>query len=108
VPEAAATSGTCTSQPKATLGVTSGALNGTCTVVQAGAGCGTGANVAWNVLGGGGTLGTATINPIWSSGSLASCTVTPGTSSGYTAATYTTSGTGGDGGAGWYAEFQGW
>jgi hypothetical protein len=25
-----------------------------------------------------------------------------------TAATYTTAGTGGDGGAGWVAEFQGW
>lgn len=108
VPEAVATSGTCTSQPKATLGVTSGALSGTCTVVQAGAGCGTGAGITWNILGGSGTAGTAAINPTWSSGTLASCTVTPGTSSGYTAATYTTSGTGGDGGAGWYAEFQNW
>jgi hypothetical protein len=108
VPEAVATSGTCTSQPKATLGVTSGALSGTCTVVQAGVGCGTGTGITWNILGGGGTAGTAAINPTWSSGALASCTVTPGTSSGYTAATYTTSGAGGDGGAGWYAEFQGW
>jgi hypothetical protein len=108
VPEAVATSGTCTSQPKATLGVTSGALSGTCTVVQAGAGCGTGAGITWNILGGGGTAGTAVVNPTWSSGALASCTVTPGTSSGYTAATYTTSGTGGDGGVGWYTEFQGW
>ncbi|MGA9668612.1 MAG: hypothetical protein WBQ94_05345, partial [Terracidiphilus sp.] len=31
VPEAVATSGSCTTQPKATLGVASGALNGTCT-----------------------------------------------------------------------------
>ena len=107
VPETAATGGACTSQPKATLGVTSGALSGTCTVVQAGAGCGTGTGVAWNILGGG-TAGTAVINPTWSSGALASCTVTPGTSSGYTAATYTTAGTGGDGGNGWYAEFAGW
>jgi hypothetical protein len=108
VPEAVATGGTCTTQPKATLGVTSGALSGTCTVVQAGAGCGTGAGITWNVLGGGGTQGTAIINPTWSSGALASCTVTPGTSSGYTAATYTTAGTGGDGGNGWIAEFAGW
>jgi len=103
VPEAAATSGTCTSQPKATLGVTSGALS-SCTVVQAGAGCGTGTNVTFNILGGGGSGGTVT--PTWSGGALASCTASGG--SGYTAATYTTSGTGGDGGAGWSAEFQGW
>lgn len=108
VPEAVAMSGTCTSPPKATLGVSSGALSGACTVVQAGAGCGTGAGIIWYVLGGGGTQGTAAINPTWSSGALASCTVTPGTSSGYTAAAYTTSGTGGDGGVGWVAEFQGW
>ena len=107
-PNAVATKGTCTSPPKATLGVTSGALSGTCTVVQAGAGCGTGTGVVWNLLGGGGTAGTATVNPTWSGGALASCTVTPGTSSGYTAATYTTAGTGGDGGAGWIAEFAGW
>jgi hypothetical protein len=108
VPEAVATGGSCTTQPKATLGVSSGALSGTCTVVQAGAGCGTGAGITWNILGGSGTAGTAAITPVWSSGALASCTATPGTSSGYTAATYTTSGTGGDGGNGWYAEFQGW
>jgi hypothetical protein len=108
VPEAVATGGSCTKQPKATLGVTSGALNGACTVVQAGAGCGTGTGVAWSILGGGGTAGTAVVNPAWSGGTLASCTVTPGTSSGYTAATYTTAGTGGDGGNGWAAEYQGW
>jgi hypothetical protein len=108
VPEAVATSGSCTKQPKATLGVTSGALNGACTVVQAGAGCGTGTGVTWNILGGGGTVGTAVVNPTWSGGALASCTVTPGTSTGYTAATYTTAGTGGDGGNGWAAEYQGW
>jgi hypothetical protein len=108
VPEAVATGGTCTTQPKAILGVTSGALNGTCTVVQAGSGCGPGAGIIWNVLGGGGTLGTGTVNPTWNGGALASCTTTPGTSSGFTAATYTTAGTGGDGGNGWYAEFQGW
>ena len=108
VPEALGTSGSCTTQPKATLGVTSGALNGACTVVQAGAGCGTGTNVTFSVVGGGGTLGTGTVNPTWSGGTLASCTTTAGTSSGYTAATYTTAGTGGDGGNGWYAEFQGW
>jgi hypothetical protein len=108
VPNAVATSGTCTSPPKATLGVTSGALSGTCAVVQAGAGCGTGTGVVWKVLGGGGTQGTATVNPTWSGGTLASCTVTPGTSSGYTAATYTTAGTGGDGGVGWSAEYAGW
>ena len=100
VPEALATSGTCTTQPKATLGVTSGALS-SCTVAQAGAGCGTGANVAWNILGGGGSGGT--ITPTWSGGSLASCTASGG--SGYTSATYTTAGTGGDGGSGWYSEF---
>jgi hypothetical protein len=108
VPQAVATSGACTTQPKATLGVSGGALSGTCTVVQAGAGCGTGTGVVWNILGGGGTAGTATVNPTWSSGALASCTVTPGTSSGYTAATYTTAGTGGDGGNGWSVEFAGW
>ncbi len=108
VPEAVATGGSCTCPPKATLGVTSGALDGTLTVVQAGAGCGTGAGITWNILGGGGTPGTATINPVWSGGALVSGTVTPGTSSGYTAATYTNAGTGGDGGTGWYQEFQGW
>jgi hypothetical protein len=108
VPQALATSGSCTTQPKATLGVTSGALNGNCTVVQAGVGCGTGAGITWNVVGGGGTLGTGTVNPIWSSGALASCTTTAGTSSSYSAATYITAGTGGDGGNGWSAEFQGW
>ncbi len=108
VPEAVATSGSCTSQPKATLGVPSGALRGSCTVVQAGAGCGTGAGVVWKILGGAGTAGTAVMNPTWSGGALANCTVTPGTSSGYTAATYTTSGAGGDGGNGWSAEFAGW
>jgi hypothetical protein len=108
VPYAAATGGSCTSPPKATLGVTSGALSGTCTVVQAGAGCGTGAGINWVILGGGGTQGTATVNPTFTSGALTSCTVTPGTSSGYTAATYTTAGTGGDGGVGWYSEFSGW
>jgi hypothetical protein len=108
VPEAVATGGTCTTQPKASLGVSSGALSGTCTVIQAGAGCGTGAGITWNILGGGGTETTATITPVWSSGAMASCTATAGDSSGYTAATYTTSGTGGDGGNGWYAEFQGW
>jgi hypothetical protein len=108
VPEALETSGSCSTQRKATLGVTSGALNGTCTVVQAGAGCGTGAGITFNVVGGGGTLGTRTVNPTWSAGALASCTTTAGTSSGYTAATYTTAGTGGDGGNGWYVEFAGW
>jgi hypothetical protein len=107
VPEAAATGGTCTLQPKVTLGVTSGALS-SCTVAQAGAGCGTGAGITWNILGGGGTQATAAIASTWSNGSLASCTVTAGDSSSYTAASYTTSGKGGDGGNGWYAEFQGW
>jgi hypothetical protein len=107
VPEAVGTGGSCTSQPKVTLGVTSGALS-SCTVAAAGAGCGTGAGITWNFLGGGGTQTTAAINPTWSSGALASCTVTPGNSTGYTAATYTTAGKGGDGGNGWYAEFQGW
>jgi hypothetical protein len=103
VPEALATSGSCTSQPKVTLGVTSGALS-SCTVAQAGAGCGTGTNVTFNILGGGGSGGT--ITPTWSGGALTSCTVSGG--SGYTAVTYTTSGTGGDGGNGFSAEFQGW
>ena len=107
VPEAVATGGTCTSQPKVTLGVTAGALS-SCAVAQAGAGCGTGAGITWNILGGGGTQTTAAIAPTWNNGSLASCTVTSGDSSGYTAATYTTSGKGGDGGNGWYTEFQGW
>jgi hypothetical protein len=103
VPEALGTSGTCTTQPKVTLGVSGGALN-SCTVAQAGAGCGTGANVTFNTVGGSGTGGT--ITPTWSGGALASCTASGG--SGYTAATYTTAGAGGDGGNGWYAEFAGW
>jgi hypothetical protein len=103
VPEALGTSGSCTTQPKVTVGVTSGALS-SCTVAQAGAGCGTGTNVTFNILGGGGSGGT--ITPTWSGGALASCTASGG--SGYTAATYTTAGTGGDGGNGWYSEFQGW
>jgi hypothetical protein len=103
VPQTLATGGTCTTQPKATLGVTSGALS-SCTVVQAGAGCGTGAGMTWNIVGGGGTGGA--ITPTWNHGVLASCTASGG--SGYTAASYTTSGAGGDGGAGWFAEFQGW
>jgi hypothetical protein len=103
VPEALATSGSCTTQPKVTLGVSGGALN-SCTVVQAGTGCGTGANVTFNTVGGGGTGGT--ITPTWSGGALASCTASGG--SGYTAASYTTAGVGGDGGVGWYAEFAGW
>ena len=101
VPHATGTSGSCTSPPKATLGVSAGALSGSCTVAHAGAGCGTGTNVTFNVLGGGGTLGTGTVNPTWSGGTLASCTATAGSSSGYTAATFTTAGTGGDGAAGW-------
>jgi hypothetical protein len=103
VPQALATSGSCTTQPKVTLGVTSGALS-SCSVVQAGTGCGTGANVTFNIRGGGGTGGTVT--PTWSGGALASCTASGG--SGYTAASYTASGAGGDGGNGWLAEFQGW
>jgi hypothetical protein len=103
VPQALATSGSCTTQPKVTLGVTSGALS-SCAVVQAGAGCGSGTNVTFNIRGGGGTGGTVT--PTWSGGALSSCTASGG--SGYTAATYTASGTGGDGGNGWLAEFQGW
>jgi hypothetical protein len=109
VPDVVAIGGSCTSPPKATLGVSSGAFSGTCTVAQAGAGCGTGAGITWDFLGGGGTAGTAVMNPTWSSGALVSCTVTPGTSSGYTAATtYTLSGNGGDGLYGWFAEFQNW
>jgi hypothetical protein len=108
VPEVVAVGGSCTSPPKATLGVTSGALDGTSTVVQSGAGCGTGAGITWNILGGGGVPGTAMINPTWSGGALVSATVTPGTSTGYMAATYSTCGTGGNGGPGWSAEFSGW
>jgi hypothetical protein len=108
VPQALFADGSCTSPPKATLAVSAGALSGTCTVVQAGANCGTGTGVNIIVVGGGGTQGTATINPTYSGGALASCTITSGTSSGYTAATFTTSGTGGDGTAGWKAIYQGW
>jgi hypothetical protein len=104
VPQALATGGSCTSPPKALLGVLAGALSGTCTVVQSGAGCGTGTGITWNILGGGGTAGTATVNPTWSGGALASCTVTAGSSSGYTATEYATAGNGGDGGGGWYKE----
>jgi len=107
-PEAVWTGGTATSPAKALLGATAGALNGTCTVQQAGAGYGTGAGTTAYILGGGGTQGTATVNATWSDGSLQSCTVTPGTSSGYTAGTYTGSGAGGDGGNGIAYQFSGW
>jgi hypothetical protein len=107
-PEVLWTSGTATSPAKATLGVTGGSLDGTCTVQQAGAGYGTGAGAVVNILGGGGTQGTAVVNAVWSGGSLQSCSVTPGTSSGYTAATYTNSGAGGDGGNGIVYTFNGW
>src|SRR5208337_1779171 len=60
VPQALGVGGSCTSEPKALLAVTTGALNGTCTVVQSGAGCGAGTGVTFNVTGGGGTLGTGT------------------------------------------------
>jgi len=103
VPQALGVGGSCTTQPKATLTVSGGALS-TCTVVTAGAGCGTGAGLNWTIQGGGGTGGT--ITPTWSAGALASCTASGG--SGYTAATYTTSGNGGDGEPGWIAEFAGW
>jgi hypothetical protein len=108
VPYATWTGGSCTSPAKATLGASASALSGSCTVVQAGSGCGTGAGTALQILGGGGTPGTGTVTPTWSGGALASCTATAGTSSGYTATTYTTAGTGGDGAPGWYAEFSGW
>ena len=107
VPEALGVGGTCTTQPKVTLGLTGGAFS-SCAVAQAGAACGTGAGLSWKFLGGGGTQTTAAINPTWSGGALTSCTVTAGDSAGYTATTYTSSGNGGDGGNGWYAEFQGW
>ena len=58
VPEALGTSGTCTTQPKVTLGVSGGALN-SCTVAVAGVGCGTGTNVTFNVVGGGGSGGSS-------------------------------------------------
>jgi hypothetical protein len=103
VPLAIGSSGSCTTEPQATIAVSAGAFSGTCTVVTAGAGCGTGAGMGWNFYGGGGTPGTAVLNPTWSGGALASCTVTPGTSSGYTAATYTGVGNGAQGGAGWSA-----
>ena len=105
VPEGIGQGGTCTQEPMATLGVTTGAFNGTCTVVTAGAGCGTGTGMTWTFAGGGGTAGTAVFNPTWSGGALASCTVTAGNSSGYTSATYTTCGAAGLSAAGWYAEF---
>jgi hypothetical protein len=107
-PQALSYGGTCTSPAKLLLGVTSGALNGTATVIQAGAGCGTGTGVQWSVLGAGGTLGTGTVNPTWSGGSVVSATTTPGTSSGYTPVNYTVSGDGGDGSPGVTATFQGW
>jgi hypothetical protein len=107
-PEALWSSGTATSPAKALLGVTGGALNGTCTVLQGGAGYGTGTGTTVYILGGGGTQGTATVNATWSGGSLASCSVTPGTSSGYIATTYTVSGAGGDGGAGMVFAYSGW
>jgi hypothetical protein len=86
-----------------TLGLSGGALS-SCSVTVAGAGCGSSPNINWTVLGGGGTGGT--VNAIWSGGAVASCTASGG--SGYTVAAYTTAGTGGDGGAGWLAEFSGW
>ena len=109
VPEALGVGGVgVTVEPVMTLGVTTGALNGTCTVITAGTSTATSTNAPadWTyiVTGGGGTLGTGTVVPVWSSGSVASCTATAGTSSGYTAATYTTSGTSGTATPGWYAK----
>jgi hypothetical protein len=98
-----ASGNSCTTQPKLSLGVTSGVLS-SCTVITAGVGCGSSPNINWTILGGSGSGGT--ITPTWSSGTVASCTASGG--SGYTATTYTTSGTGGDGGSGWMTEFQGW
>jgi hypothetical protein len=103
VPQALATGGSCTSRPKIALGVASGALS-SCTVAQAGAGCGAGTGVVWNIVGGGGAGGTITAT--WSGGALQSCQAQGG--AGYTAATYATTGAGGDGGNGWSAKFQGW
>jgi hypothetical protein len=113
VPYAVGFSGLCTVQPVLSLGVTSGALNGTATVVNPGVACGANATVGqgtqWEILGGGGTPGTATINPTWSiAGAVTSATVTPGTSSGYTQSTWTTSGNSGSGGTGWNYVVSGW
>ena len=105
VPQAIAEGGTCTQPPKLTLPVSAGALNGSATVVAAGAGCGTGAGINWVILGGGGTQTTAAITPTWSGGAVTSATVSPGDSSGYTAATYTNCGAGGNGGYSGYVEF---
>jgi hypothetical protein len=93
----------CATQPRLSLTVSGGALSG-CAVAVAGAGCGSAPSINWAILGGGGTGGT--ITPTWSGGAVASCTASGG--SGYTATSYTSAGTGGDGGQGWYAEFQGW
>jgi hypothetical protein len=107
VPQALAQGGSCTTIPTASIGVTAGAIS-SCVVQAAGAGCGTGTGVVFNVVGGGGILGTGTVNPTWSSGTLASCTVTAGTSAGYTASTFTTAGAGGNGGNGWNHVYQNW
>jgi hypothetical protein len=100
---AIAAGNSCTAQPKLSLGVSGGAL-ASCTVVMAGAGCGSAPNVHWTIMGGAGSGGT--ITPTWSGGTVRSCTASGG--SGYQAASYRTAGTGGDGGNGWYAEFAGW
>lgn len=97
VPDAIWSSGSCTSPPKATLGVTAGALS-SCTPVQVGSGCGlTGAGTRVDILGGGGTGGTVTAT--WASGALATCSASGGT--GYTQSTFTGVGTSGDGAIGW-------
>jgi hypothetical protein len=101
VPEAAPLSlNACSTTPIVTCGVTAGVLSGG-TVAVAGAGCGTSPAINWTILGGGGTGGT--ITPTWSGGALTAAACSGG--SGYTATIYTTSGSGGQGGAGWYAEF---
>jgi len=106
VPQAVATAGSCTSPPKALLTAASGALTA-CTVIQQGAGCGTGSGIVWKIIDQtGGFNATGSITPTWSSGSMVSCTASGG--SGYTNTEYTGSYSGGDGGAGWYAVFQGW
>ena len=106
VPQAVATAGSCTSPPKALLTATSGALTA-CTVIQQGAGCGTGSGIVWKIIDQtGGFNATGSITPTWSSGSMVSCTASGG--SGYTNTEYGSSFSGGDGGAGWYAVFQGW
>ncbi|CAN5951056.1 unnamed protein product [Sphagnum jensenii] len=108
VPEAVAEGGSCTVSPQLLMGVSAGTFTATPTIVNAGAGCGTGNGLVWRFLGGGGTQTTASVSCTWVSGACTAPVVTPGDSAGYTAATYALSGSSSQGPSGYTATYTGW